>query len=159
MKSESRRRSNQIQVREFWDGFRSVAAGLEQNPTNQTLVRELDRRVRRLRPDLSWEIGPGLSKAWQFVVSPNLNRDLQETARSIVALAPVLSSWEFYSARQPKKWDYKFRLGNERLPMDASGWTFVLLEYPDGAHEVLLKGKPLPPMTKDERWQAAAITL
>jgi len=34
-----------------------------------------------------------------------------------------------------------------------------MLRYPTGTHEVLLKGDELSHLNKDERWQAAAITL
>ena len=43
--------------------------------------------------------------------------------------------------------------------LDATGWGFVLLEYPDGKHEVLLQANNLPELDGDERWQAAAIVL
>jgi hypothetical protein len=157
MKSEKTK--NQTRINEFWSWFCDIAASLARNVENSTSLKELDIRVRDLDPKLSWEIGPGLSKPWQLVISPNLDRDLREEARAIVARAPVLPSWEFHAARQPKKWHYKLELGVDKLLLDASGWTFVLLRYPDGGHEILLKGKGLPPLSDDERWQAAAITL
>jgi hypothetical protein len=75
-----------------------------------------------------------------------------------------LEGWEFYSARRPKEWDYKFcieRAGSEAEPieLDASAWSFVLLEYLDGSREVLLQADTLPKLDADERWQAAAIVL
>lgn len=157
MKFENRKRKNQVS--EFWDWFRDIAEVLAANVENSSLLSKLDTRVRDLDPKLSWEVGPGLSKPWQFVISPNLNRDLRKRAREIVARAPALPAWEFHSARQPKEWHYKLELGGDKVPVDASQWTFVLLEYPDGVHEVLLQGKGLPPLSDDERWQAAAITL
>jgi len=147
------------QVSEFWDWFRDVADALAANVENSSLLTKLDSRVRNLDPNLSWEIGPGLSKPWQLVISPNLNRDLRERAREIVARAPTLRAWEFHTARQPKEWNYKLELGGDKVPVDASDWTFVLLKYPNGVHEILLRGKGLPPLSDDERWQAAAITL
>jgi hypothetical protein len=75
-----------------------------------------------------------------------------------------LEGWEFYSARRPKEWDYKLcieRAGSEAEPieLDATAWSFVLLEYPDGSREVLLQADTLPKLDADERWQAAAIVL
>jgi hypothetical protein len=157
MKSEKTR--HQTRINEFWSWFCDIAEALAGNVENSTLLKDFDGRVRDLDPKLSWEIGPGLSKPWQLVISPNLDRDLREEARAIVACAPVLPAWEFHAARQPKKWHYKLELGGDKLPLDVSGWTFVLLRYPDGGHEVLLKGEGLPPLSDDERWQAAAITL
>jgi hypothetical protein len=158
MKSGNPRKKHS-HTRKFWDWFRQVADVLAANVENATLIRELDRQVRSLDPKLSWEIGPGLSKPWQLVISPNLNRGLRETTREIVARAPLLPAWEFHAARQPKKWHYRLELGGDKMPIDASAWTFILIQYPDGSHEVLLKGKDLPPLSKSERWQAAAIAL
>src|SRR5947207_6424881 len=147
-------------VDEFWNWFRATAKALAGIPEDPALMKELDTRVQELEPELSWEIGPGLAKPWQLVISPNLNRDLREKARAIVSRAPDLSDWEFHSARQPKDWDYKFELQrndtDEILRLEASNWTFVLLRYPDGAHEILLTGTDVPPLKNDERSQAAA---
>ena len=52
---------------------------------------------------LSWEIGPGSHELHQFVISPNLDRRLLQKAREIVSRAPVVESWEFYSAKEAKE--------------------------------------------------------
>lgn len=133
------------------------------NPYDSDLLAELDVRVQRLDPKLSWEIGPGLSKPWQMVISPSLNRDLREMAKSIVAASPALRDWEFHSARQPKKWDLKFELedpkGRVPIELDASTWKFVLLKYPDGKNEILLKAEAQTKLTKKQRKLAATIVL
>jgi hypothetical protein len=155
-------KDEQTKIAEFWSWFHSVAGALAANVESPALVKEIDNRVRDLDPKLSWEIGPGLSKPWQLVISPNLNRDLREKARAIVSRAPALFAWEFHAARPPKEWDYTLELENtegDLVRLNASRWTFVLLRYPDGAHEVLLKGNDLSHLRDDERWQAAAITL
>src|SRR5258708_49788 len=103
-------KTKQTKIGEFWHWFRDVAGMLAANVESPALVKELDDRVRQFDPELSWEIGPGISKSWQLVISPNLNRDLRDKARAIVSGAPVLAGWEFYSARQRKEWDYKLEL-------------------------------------------------
>ena len=148
---------------EFWSWFRLTSEAIALNPHDSALLAELDVRVRRLGPRLSWEIGPGLSKPWQLVISPNLNPDLRELTKSIVAAAPALRDWEFHSARQPKKWDFKFELEDpkERGPkeLDASTWKFVLLKYPDGKNEILLRADGQTKLTKKQRKLAATIVL
>jgi hypothetical protein len=152
-----------MRVEVFWSWFTGIAAALATDVENPSLLQELDIRVRELDSMLSWEVGPGSSEPWQLVISPNLNRDLRQKAQEIVSLAPVLEGWEFHSARRPKDWDYKFMMersnGRESIELDASNWGFVLLEYPDGAREVVLQGTNLPTLDDDERWQAAAVTL
>jgi hypothetical protein len=147
----------------FWDWFGTIADSLAADPHDSSLLSELDRRVLSLAPGLSWEIGPGLSKPWQLVISPDLNRDLRETAKSIVARAPSLDQWEFHPARQPKEWEYKFEFtdetGAERLMVDATNWRFVLLRHQSGIREMLLLASELSALSDVERWQAGAILL
>lgn len=147
----------------FWEWFQANAGAIANDPENPELVNELDQRVRLLAPELTWEIGPGVSKPWQLVVSPDCQEDFRELARSVVAAAPSLEEWEFYPAKQPKEWDYKFELARESdeetVSIDAGQWTFVLLRYPDGVREILLKGTGLATITDDQRQQAGAIVL
>jgi hypothetical protein len=158
---EAERQELSSRISSFWAWFRTaVAFGGEVN--DPKLLRELDDQVSILNPNLSWELGPGFSEPWRFVISPNLDRELRELATEVIAHAPVLSNWEFYSSRQPKRWDYRIVLlpdNGDPIELDASNWTFVLLRYPDGSHELLLKGRDLPALTESERWQAAAIVL
>ncbi len=150
-------------LNEFWDWFRNNAGALATDAESPALLAELDRRIRNLDPRLSWEIGPGRSRSRQFVISPNLDRDLRTVTRRIVSHAPGLRDWEFHATRQPKEWDFKFELertsDSKTIQLDASGWTFVLLQYPDGIREILLKGTRLPLLTEDEREQSAQIVL
>lgn len=155
--------TEEAKIEDFWRWFSGVATRLAVNIENPSLLEQIDERIVGLDPLLSWEIGPGSSEPWQLVISPNLDLDLLPIARKIVSAAPVLDGWEFYSARRPKNWDYKLLMerseGGAPVHLDASGWGFVLLQYPDGAREVLLRGNNLPDLNADERWQAAAMTL
>jgi len=155
--------STESKAAEFWGWFQLVAAQLAEDFTNRQLLTVLDPQIRELNPSLSWEVGPGLVKPSQLVISPNLDRSLLAESRSIVSAAPALPQWEFHWCRQPKEWNYRLEMnsseGGTSLRVDASTWTFVLLQYPDGAREVLLKGRNLPSLTDDERWQAAALVL
>lgn len=151
-----------MQIDDFWRWFETIAAALSSDITNSELLEELDLKLHRIDPRLSWELGPGLTGEWQLVISPNLNPALREKASAIISGAPVLPKWEFYAARQPKEWNYQFKLegtGGRDISLDASSWEFALYRYPDGAHEIVLYGDNLPPLESDQSWQAAAITL
>ncbi len=148
-------------ISRFWEWFQTAIASGEKAEDLQFL-KQIDDQVRNLNPSLSWEVGPGFSEPWRFVISPNLDRELRDTARAVIAHAPVLAGWEFYSSRQPKEWDFTVHLLRENgssIQLDASNWTFVLLRYPDAVHELLLRGTDLSTLNQDERWQAAAITV
>ena len=155
-------KNNKQAIDEFWSWFSDMSIRLASNTADQSLIRELDTWIRGLHPKLSWELGPGISKSWQLVISPNLDANLRAEAALIVSRAPSLSEWEFHALRQPKDWNYTFELQREVggvTPVDASKWRFVLLQYPSGSHEILLVGDDLSGFTDDERWHAAAITL
>lgn len=159
---KSKKSISENTIRKFWDWFGKFAAGLAADIENPTFHQEIDRKLHALHPVLSWEIGPGKSAEWQLVISPSLNRDLLEITQRIVSKAPQINAWEFFPARQPKEWDYKFEVetkSGERIAVDASGWRFVLLKYPDGTHEVLLCGDNLDELDEDTRWHAGAIIL
>ena len=123
----------------------------------------LDEKLRAVDPKLSWEIGPGRHEPWLLSISPNLDRELVEESREVVNAAPEIPGWEIYAMRQPKQWDYQVEIEEDgsaiSICLDASGWQFVLLRYPDGFREILLTSSDLPNMTENQRWQAAAIVL
>jgi len=153
----------QKKIKAFWAWFSTISGKLAANIEDNSLLDELDKRVRGLHPRLSWELGPGRTREWQLVISPNLDRELRELANTVVAEAPVLPDWQFYAARRPKDWNYQFQLESDDVgrvkSLDASNWKFVLLEYPDEAYEILLEGEDASSLGDDERWQAAAIVL
>jgi hypothetical protein len=97
-------------VERFWDWFGANSNSIAAEAENSIWPKEIDAQLLNLAPGLSWEIGPGKIRPWQLVISPNLDRRLREAARAIVAAAPELDDWEFYSARQPKDWNYEFEL-------------------------------------------------
>jgi hypothetical protein len=145
----------------FWRWFGGVAERLAADVENPTLLAELGAKVSELDPALSWEVGPGETTEWQLVISPNLDRDLRELAARIVAQAPAVPGWQFHSARRPKNWEYKFDLetADGVQTLDASSWRFVLLQYPDGAREIVLEGPGAAKLAENDRRQAAAIAL
>lgn len=101
-------------------------------------------------------------KPWQLVISPNLDRALRAEARTIVSLAPNYRNGNF---TRPDNRRTGIIDGDEKRrqpkahPTGCSKWTFVLLEYPDGTHEVLLKSTSAVSLTNEERWHAAALVL
>jgi hypothetical protein len=153
----------QKKISAFWTWFGAISDKLAANVEDEDVLKALDNRVRELHPGLSWELGPGGTSTWQFVISPNLDRDLRELASTIVKKAPVLPEWQFYAARRRKDWNYHFQLqsieGEGAKSLDASNWKFVLLEYPDETHEIVLEAQDATSLGEDERWQAAAIVL
>jgi len=159
---EMRRVDERKKIEEFWRCFLSVSADLLAGTEDALLQIELSNHLYAIHPFLSWETGPGHSKRRQLTISPNLNPDLRDKAKNIVSAAPALEDWEFQYARRPRKWDYQLSLGTGRgvsIEIDASGWVFIALYSPPGTYQILLHGGNLPPLTNDQRRQAAADVL
>jgi len=146
---------SEIAVKDFWYWFHVNAGSIVSEIEKGARLDELDRKVNNLAPDLSWEVGPGIDKQWQLVISPNLNRSLRKTACMIVAGSPELDEWEFHSARQKKDWDYRVEIEIDKidtpLSIDAKSWRFVLLRYPDGVQEILIEANGIPKVEKEDR--------
>ncbi|HET6843533.1 MAG TPA: hypothetical protein VFK06_17910 [Candidatus Angelobacter sp.] len=149
-------------IEEFWRCFLSVADDLLAGTHDPLLQMELSNHLYAIHPFLIWETGPGHSKRRQLTISPNLNPDLRETAKNIVSAAPALEDWEFQHARPRRKWNYKLTVETGRgtpIEIDASGWVFIALYFRPGAYQVLLHGENVPPLTENQRRQAAADVL
>jgi hypothetical protein len=159
---EMKRAEEHKKIEEFWRCFHSISARLVTGTDDALLMKELRNHLLAIHPGLLLEMGPGQTKLRQLTISPNLNPNLRETATNIVSAAPALEDWEFQHARWPRKWDYRLTVESEGgvpIAIDASGWVFVALRYPPGTYQVLLHGGNLPPLTQDQRWQAAAAVL
>jgi hypothetical protein len=160
---ERQRAEERKKIEEFWRCFQSVSAELFTGTHDELPLTELSNHLNAIDPGLIWETSPGESKRCQLTISPNLDKNLRETAKTIVSAAPALEDWEFHHARRPRQWDYKLRLESEHgapIEIDASGWLFIALYYSSsGTYQVLLHGSNLPPLTKDQRWQAAEAVL
>ncbi len=123
---------------EFWRWFANNASYIEPI-MSPDLVKELDRQVRALGA-FSWELGIAHNGMKQFAISPNGDPALLLGAQAIVQKAPCISGWEFHFAKQPRDAALILLLGDTepRRRVDARGWTYVLLEYPDGFAELLV---------------------
>jgi hypothetical protein len=159
---ELQRADESRKIEEFWRCFMSVSADLLAGTDDGLLLIELSNHLYAIDPSLIWETGPGQTRRRQLTISPNLNPDLRGTAQNIVSAAPALEDWEFQHARRPRKWDYKLSLDTGRgapIEIDASGWVFIALYSPPCTYQILLHGGNLPPLTNDQRRQAAADVL
>lgn len=145
----------------FWQWFAATANRIAADPSDTSLINQLDQRVLETWPQLAWEIGPDPTGGWYFALSPNLNRELAITAQDAIRKAPSVAGWKLYPARQRKTWDGKFEIETEgrTLTFDSARWRYVLLRYPDGETEVVLTAPESSSLAPDDRWQAAAIVV
>ena len=90
----------------------------------------------------SWDIGQNEEDQWFFTISPNLNGDLLQTSKSVIAVAPNHLNWFFYSSKQTKTWDYQLEVYDELLDIftvDTSKWHYNAFEEEDGSIELIFE--------------------
>jgi hypothetical protein len=113
-------------------------------------------RIHELHPDLGWELGPGLVRASQLVISPAGLSELLPLTRHIVSCAPDLPDWEFHPAKPPKRWDRVFDLGGPRVEIDR--WRYALVAG-DERFDVTLIAPELGGWSDSQRLQAMFLVL
>ena len=67
-------------IHEFWGWFAENADQFAKSYDDELVVGELDERVCRLDTHLSWELGPGVIRPHQLVLSPDLDRAYRDRA-------------------------------------------------------------------------------
>lgn len=132
-------------IDKFWrwwaDNRQQVLLAIDEGP--KSVVNLLGPAVSRLGNHVEWELGPGVSKANQLVVSPGGVRDVLPFTLAWVGAAPEDPDVEFLPARRrtPSGADgtverngRKVDLGRTRFtlasPRDAD-WLDVRLHHPD----------------------------
>jgi hypothetical protein len=141
----------------FWSWFAKNSSSLQSDTYDQNILNELGNLISNW--DLSWEIGPGLSKENSLTISPNGNKDLLDKTNAIIEKAPNLDNWEFYSTKQSKENWHLARLVDIDFAIEASNWKYVLLKYEDGKVEILIKADTLSNLDKETKELAADLIL
>ncbi|MEJ0101618.1 MAG: hypothetical protein WDO19_03220 [Bacteroidota bacterium] len=86
----------------------------------------------------------GVKKENSLTISPNGSKIFVGQNKKALSARPLrLTIGNFYYSKQPKENWYKERLVDAALEIDASNWTYVLLEYEDGKIEILLKANTI----------------
>ncbi len=129
------------QIEDFWNWFLSVKTHLEKSLRQESMLKEMDDQIKKLG-SFSWELGPGKNCEFSFIVSPNGNSEKLRETINIIECAPSCNNWAFFPSKQPKKWNYVFNLKDTEsgtIEIDANNWEYVLLKFPDGTFDIILK--------------------
>lgn len=148
---------NNPAIAEFWDWFAQNSTSLKSDRYDEILIDELDQIISNW--DLVWEIGPGLTKSNSLTISPNGNKDLLDKAKSVIASAPELDTWEFYYLKQPKENWHKANLIDKAVKIDALEWTYILFQYEDKKIEIVLKADNLAHLDQETKELAIDLVL
>jgi hypothetical protein len=121
-------------ISEFWRWFADSAERLKNlYSTNQmeSLMREINREIDKVEPELAWEMGPGKKKPYLLTISGEGDPRLRELADLIIQLAPAdLEGWELYAARPPRPAPRIVRLPESGEVFETVDWKFIPLEHP-----------------------------
>ena len=136
-------------ILKFWKWFTDNRGKLESGSYDPSFLQKLDKTVSKWK--LNWEIGPGISKTNSITISPKGDIELLPVTQRVIAKAPNMLDWEFYSTKQAKQNWFLLELPNDNISVDASDWEYVLLQYEDGKVEVLIKAATLTKFDKNTK--------
>ena len=85
----------------FWSWFAANEPRLFKFESNQEVIfRELDRELKRVNPDLTFEFGPVKNGARDFVISAGGIKSEFAAVEALAAAAPALPQWKVVKLRQ-----------------------------------------------------------
>jgi hypothetical protein len=152
--------STEDDIRAFWDWFARTRERISENPTDDDVIEELDRRVSVLGCP-AWEIGPGHQTDWFLALSPDGDPASLALTRRIVHEAPSLPGWEILSCRPRKRWalQFEFEGASGPISVDARSWRFVAYRYADGVYDLVVLVGDGPSLAPLDRGLAARIAV
>ena len=87
----------------FWKWFEDHANSLAAvRSSDDPKLQKINRELRKVHPNLDFEMGLGEDGHLEFVVSANGIKSLFPTVEQLVACAPSLPNWKILAYRQPK---------------------------------------------------------
>ncbi len=90
-------------IKQWWTTFQQKLDDLDalfSQKKNWDLVTWMQQTLQQIDPRLCWEFGPAINKdGHRLVITPETHAELYFLTRSIVAAAPDLPGWEFYTYR------------------------------------------------------------
>jgi hypothetical protein len=120
-------------IARFWRWFGNRAERLKTlYSTNQmdSLMREVNRELDKVDPELAWEMGPGKKQPFLLTISGEGDPRLREIADLMIRLAPDdLDEWELYAARPARPAPSVVRLPESGEKFSTVEWKFVPLEH------------------------------
>ena len=103
----------------FWKWFQDHANSLAAVRSGyEPILQKLDRELRRVHPNLAFEMGWGDDEQLEFIVSANGIRSIFPIVEQLVAEAPALPNWKIIAFRQPKESVSEVRYENFLLKVE-----------------------------------------
>src|SRR5262245_11533121 len=86
----------------WWASWRDrIAMAIDQQQLEGTLAGVVTRAVKRVHPEMAWELGVGEAAKYALVLSPEGNAEVRPAALRWLASAPPADAiWEYHASRQ-----------------------------------------------------------
>ncbi|MEM7515541.1 MAG: hypothetical protein AAF368_01270 [Planctomycetota bacterium] len=129
------------QVAKFWRELSALLNALPANFDSPETIQEIDRLVPQVGP-FAWEIGPDEAAGSFFALSPAGDPEALKLTRQMLEQAPSLPGWSFHPAKPARScWGIVQFAGPDGSfhEVNAEGWRFVHLRFPDGETELLVE--------------------
>ena len=140
----------------FWRWFQEHLESFETEYLSLDTIDALDEKLFHLGVP-GWKIGPGFTKDFAFVMSPEGERDLLPLTEKVISMAPELKHWEFHAAKPKKYWQPVIRVLNSVI--DAQDWLYDLFLFPNNTFDITVLAFNLSPFDHLTRCSAAKTVL
>ncbi len=144
----------------WWDEFQRNADRLEdlfRQVAEWDLPDWMRRHLQGIRPELMWEFGPALqTRGHRLVITPEAASELRPLADTIVARAPKLTGWEFYTYRVPEDLETTLPTVQSRTDLDISDVTVALNVGNDNRIDLAFRWERMP-SSDDQAFDAAFV--
>lgn len=111
--------------KQFWKYFVQNAHKLSypRKYQNRALVNCL-KELKKVHPDLTFEIGSRVGDTWEFVISANGIKDAFSAVLSLIEIAPRLKGWKIIAFKQRKATDTAIAIAGVTISIED-----ILFEY------------------------------
>jgi hypothetical protein len=87
----------------FWKWFEDHVDSLAAvRSGDDPILQKLDRELRKVHPNLDFEMGLGDNDELEFIVSANGIKSVFPVVEQLIACAPTIPNWKMIAFRQPK---------------------------------------------------------
>lgn len=113
--------------------------------------------LQSINPEMMWEFGPALNgRGHRLVITPEIQSELRPLADDIVARAPRIEGWEFYTYRVPENVESTLQTVEARCNLDISNVTVAVAVGQHNRIDLSFRWKRLP-NDEDQAFNAAFV--
>lgn len=147
-------------IDEWWDEFSRNSERLEglfRKTEDWDLADWMQRHLQGIQPELMWEYGPAIHvRGHRLVITPETSSELRPLAEAIVARAPKLKGWEFYTYRVEESVETALPTVEARTGLDIADVTVAIKVGNDNRIDLSFRWEHMPG-SDDQAFDAAFV--